>query len=109
MLHCDMERCSVCGRQRLQCEAMSECRDHDRAFARWLGQSTAEIFSAAMGISIDEYLEMDGDDIFCTKPRIEDAAQVLAGTAEEKERAWDELNEIGPLWPRKRESLKLVQ
>jgi hypothetical protein len=90
MLNCDMERCSVCAGQRLQCQ----CPGHDRAFARWLGQSPAEVFSAAMGIDIDEYFAMRGDDIFCIKPRIQDAAKVLPGTAEEKERAWAERHEL---------------
>jgi hypothetical protein len=75
---------------------------------QWFGQSPAEVFSAAMGISIDEYLEMDGDGIFCTKPRIQDAARVLPGTPEEKARLSDRLHDIGPVWPPSARALKLV-
>jgi hypothetical protein len=76
--HCSLEVCSICGGKRLRCQ----CLNHDRAFARWLGQSSAEIFSRTMGISMTEYTKMGGDRLFCVKPNV-DA-------------------------PRKRESLKLL-
>ncbi len=45
--NCDVERCSVCGYQRLGCE----CKGHDKAFARWTGIWPGVAESVALGIN----------------------------------------------------------
>lgn len=45
-LNCDVERCSVCGRQRL----FDNCKGHDRAFARWTGIWPGKGEAMALGL-----------------------------------------------------------
>jgi len=62
---CDVQRCSVCGGQRLQCE--DECAEHDPNFARWTGIWPGKAEADYLGIDLNQLYTKGYHKIFFVK------------------------------------------
>jgi len=63
--NCDVQRCSVCGGQRLQCN----CRGHDKQFARWTGIWPGKAEADYLGVDLNKF-EIKYSKLFFKKPRV---------------------------------------
>lgn len=67
---CDIERCSVCGRQAISCGACEEAApgQHDPGFARWTGLWPGGIEAAVLGVDLNDFYQRGHHKIFLVKP-----------------------------------------
>jgi hypothetical protein len=71
---CDVERCSVCGGQLIQCG----CEGHDPLFARWTGIWPGGAEADYLGIDLNK-LRRQFNRVFFVKPKAPNTAKKKKG------------------------------
>ena len=64
LVGCDVERCSTCGQQALQCD----CINHDPQFSRWTGYWPGSLEADAIEINLNELYSSGLYQFFFIKP-----------------------------------------